>query len=140
MHEVTNLGSQIAASSKKPNRSQFVTGSEMHRNPRFPPYAFTEHGALMAANVLRSPRAVEMSLFVVRAFVRLRRSLAGHAELVRRLDDLEKRCDLQFKVVFDAIRELMTPPEKPRCSIGFKVEEAQPVYRRRPLRRRGQAG
>jgi hypothetical protein len=94
----------------------------------------------MAANVLRSPRAVEMSLFVVRAFVRLRRSLAGHAELVRRLDDLEKRCDLQFKVVFDTIRELMTPPEKPRRSIGFKVEEARPVYRRRPFRRRGQAG
>jgi hypothetical protein len=53
---------------------------------------------------------------------------------------LEKRCDLQFKVVFDAIRELMTPSEKPRRSIGFKVEEARPVYRRRPLRRRGQAG
>ena len=94
----------------------------------------------MAANVLRSPRAVEMSLFVVRAFVRLRRSLADHADLVRRLGDLEKRCDLQFKVVFDAIRELMTPSEKPRRSIGFKVEEARPVYRRRPLRRRGQAG
>jgi hypothetical protein len=140
MHEVTDLGSQIAASSKRPNRSQFVTGSEKHRNPRFPPYAFTEHDALMAANVLRSPRAVEMSLFVVRAFVRLRRSLAGHADLVRRLGDLEKRCDLQFKVVFDAIRELMTTSEKPRRSIGFKVEEARPVYRRRPLRRRGQAG
>ena len=94
----------------------------------------------MAANVLRSPRAVEMGLFVVRAFVRLRRSLEGHAEFARRLDDLEKRYDLQFKVVFDTIRELMTPPEKPRRSIGFKVEEARPVYRRRPFRRRGQAG
>ena len=133
---------QIVAIGRIPrsNRSQSVTGSEKHGNPRFPPYAFTEHGALMAANVLRSPRAVEMGLFAVRAFVRLRRSLAGHAETVRRLDDLEKRYDLQFKVVFDTIRELMTPPEKPRRSIGFKVEEARPVYRRRPLRRRGQAG
>ena len=65
----------------------------------------------MAANVLRSPRAVEMSLFVVRAFVRLRRSLASNAELTRRLDDLEKKYDAQFRVVFDAIRQLMAPPE-----------------------------
>jgi hypothetical protein len=88
-HEVTDLESQISASSKTPNRSQFVTGSEKHRNPRFPPFALTEHGALMAANVLRSPRTVEMSLFAVRAFLRLRRSLAGHAEFARRLDEMK---------------------------------------------------
>jgi hypothetical protein len=88
----------------------------------------------MAANVLRSPRAVEMSLFVVRAFVRLRRSLASNAELTRRLDDLEKKYDAQFRVVFDAIRQLMAPPEKSPRPIGFRVEESRPAYR---LRRSG---
>jgi hypothetical protein len=65
------------------NRSQFVTGSQKHRDPRYPPYAFTEHGALMAANVLNSRQAVEMSVFVVRAFVKLRDTLATHKELAR---------------------------------------------------------
>jgi hypothetical protein len=112
-----------------------VTGSEKHRNPRFPQYAFTEHGALMAANVLHSPQAVDVSVFVVRAFVRLRRPLTHHADLAHRLDDLEKKYDTQFKVIFDAIRQLMAPPQKPRRSIGFKVEEERPVYRRRRRKR-----
>lgn len=84
------------------------------------PYAFTEHGAIMAANVLNSPRAVEMSVQVVRAFVRLREMIASHKALTKRLDELEGRYDRQFKVVFDAIRELMRPPEpKPKRKIGF---------------------
>ncbi len=117
------------------NRSPSVTGSQKHRDPRFRPYAFTEHGALMAANVLRSPRAVKMSVFVVRAFVRLRRMVASNAELARRLDELEKKHDAQFKVVFDAIRALMTPPRARRRRIGFRVEEGRPTYRvRRPRR------
>lgn len=74
----------------------------------------------MAATVLNSPRAVEMSVFVVRAFVRLRQMLATHADLARKLAMLEKRYDTQFKVVFDAIRELMVPPEpKKKRPIGF---------------------
>jgi hypothetical protein len=82
--------------------------------------AFTEHGAIMAASVLNTPRAVEMSVFVVRAFVRLRQLLATNAELARKLAALEKKYDAQFKVVFDAIRELMTPPEpKKKRPIGF---------------------
>ena len=133
--EDTDLKSQSVTSSARRNRSQSVTGSGKHRNPRFLPYAFTEHGALMAANVLRSPRAVEMSVFVVRAFVRLRRSLATHADLSRRLDILERRYNAKFRVVFDAIRELMEPPEKSRRSIGFRVEERGPVYRLRRRRR-----
>ena len=89
----------------------------------------------MAANVLRSPRAVKMSVFVVRAFVRLRRMVASNAELARRLDELEKKHDAQFKVVFDAIRALMTPPRARRRRIGFRVEEGRPTYRvRRPRR------
>jgi len=84
------------------------------------PHAFTEHGALMAASVLNSARAVEVSLFVVRAFVRLRDALSAHKDLARRVDALEARYDRQFKAVFDAIRELMQPPEPSRRRrIGF---------------------
>jgi hypothetical protein len=83
------------------------------------PNAFTEHGAIMAASVLNTARAVEMSVFVVRAFVRLRQMLASNADLARKLATLEKKYDTQFKVVFDAIRELMTPPERKKRSIGF---------------------
>ncbi len=83
------------------------------------PHVFTEHGALMLASVLNSPRAIEVSIFVVRAFVKLREMLAPHRGLARRLDEMEKKYDAQFKVVFDAIRELMKPPEKPLRKIGF---------------------
>jgi hypothetical protein len=75
------------------------------------PLAFTEHGAIMAANVLSSPRAIAASVMVVRAFVRLRQMLASHADLARKLEDLEKRYDVQFKQVFNAIRALMASPE-----------------------------
>jgi len=84
------------------------------------PAAFTEHGAIMAASVLNSARAVEMSIFVVRAFVRLRQMLASNVELARKLATLERKYDAQFRVVFEAIRELMTPPEpKKKRPIGF---------------------
>lgn len=92
------------------------------------PYAFTEHGALMAASVLNSPRAVEMSVFVVRAFVRLRQVLASHAALARQLATLEKKYDAQFKVIFDAIRALMAEPERKRKPIGFSVREMGGAY------------
>jgi hypothetical protein len=105
------------------NRSQFVTGSQKHRDPRFPPYAFTEHGALMLANVLNSERAAQTSVQVVRAFVRLRQMLASNAGLARKLDALEKKYDRQFKVVFDTIRRLMAPPPETRDrEIGFHVK------------------
>jgi hypothetical protein len=97
-------------------------------NVKYLPYAFTDHGAIMAANVLNSPRAVEMSVFVVRAFVRLRQWLAGHAELSRRLDERERKYDSQFTVVFEAIRQLMTPPARKRKQIGFHVREPHAVY------------
>jgi hypothetical protein len=86
------------------------------------PYAFTEHGAIMLATVLNSPIAVHASIQVVRAFVRLRKMLAANAELARKLDALEKKYDEQFKVVFDAIRELMQPPEPKKRKIGFRRE------------------
>jgi hypothetical protein len=106
------------------NRSQIVTGSQKHRDPRFRPWVFTEHGALMVANLLRSERAVRTSVYVVRAFVQLRKMIASNKELARRLDELEGRYDRQFKAIFDAIRELMTPPEpKPRRRIGFVSDD-----------------
>jgi hypothetical protein len=83
------------------------------------PYAFTEHGAVMAANVLNSPTAVQAGIQVVRAFVRLRQMLASHEELARKLEALEKKYDQSFKVVFDTIRALMTPAEPKRRTIGF---------------------
>lgn len=87
------------------------------------PNAFTEHGALMAASVLSTPRAVEMSVFIVRAFVRLRQMLTSNAELARKLNALEKKYDDQFKVVFEAIRQLMAPAPKKQRSIGFQTSE-----------------
>ena len=84
------------------------------------PYAFTEHGAIMAANVLNSPGAIQASVEVVRTFVKLRQMLASNAELARRLDELESKYDRQFKVVFAAIRQLMTPSTRNRKKIGFR--------------------
>jgi len=97
------------------------------------PYAFTEHGALMLANVLNSERAAQTSVQVVRAFVRLRQMLASNAELARKLAALENKYDAQFKVVFDAIRQLMSPPEPKRREIGFhvKYDEGKPKAKKR---------
>ena len=85
----------------------------------------------MAANVLRSPRAVEMSVFVVRAFIRLRQWLVNHAELSRKLEMMEKKYDAQFKAVFEAIRQLMASPEKQPKKIGFQLREKRAAYGRR---------
>jgi hypothetical protein len=104
------------------NRSQIATGSQKHRDPRFPPYAFTEHGAIMAATILNSPRAVEMSLYVVRAFVRLRELLASNTALARKLDELERKYkhhDEAITAILSAIRQLTNPPQPKRRGIGF---------------------
>ena len=111
------------------NRSQFVTGSQKHRDPRFPPFAFTEHGAIMAASVLNSPRAVEMSIYVVRAFVQLRELLSSNKNLARRLDQLEARIEKKLAThddaiaaMLSAIRELTHPPATKRRGIGFTAD------------------
>lgn len=83
------------------------------------PYVFTEHGAVMMANVLKSRIAIQVSIRIVRAFVRLRQILASNEDLTRRLNHLEKRYDHQFKVVFDTLRELLSPPVKLKPKIGF---------------------
>ena len=99
-------------------KSQTVTSSWGGAR-RAAPYAFTEQGVAMLSSVLHSPRAVQVNIAIMRAFVKLREILATHRELARRLDELEGRYDKQFRAVFDAIRELMTPPAKPRRRIGF---------------------
>jgi hypothetical protein len=85
------------------------------------PYAFTEQGVAMLSSVLRSEQAVRVNVEIMRTFVRLRRSLASNEELSRRLDDLEKRYDAQFRSVFEAICQLMAPPETSRRALGFPV-------------------
>jgi hypothetical protein len=105
-------------------RSHFATSS--WGGHRYPPRAFTEQGVAMLSSVLRSRRAVQVNVEIMRAFVQLRRWLAGNAELARRLDELEGKYDEQFRVVFQAIRELMEAPEKPepeRGRIGFRPEQ-----------------
>lgn len=95
------------------------------------PLAFTEQGVAMLSSVLRSKRAVEANIAIMRAFVKLREMLASNHELACRLDRMEKNYDARFKIVFDAIRELMKPPEKPRRTIGFgPVPQPRPGTRR----------
>jgi hypothetical protein len=102
------------------NRSQIVIGSQKHRDPEFRPYAFTEQGVAMLSSVLRSKRAVTVNIEIVRAFVKLRQMLASNTAFSRRLDELESNYDHQFKIVFDAIRQLMSPPVPARKQIGFR--------------------
>lgn len=121
--EVTHLKSQFATSSLRDNRSQIATGSQKHRDPRFRPYAFTEHGAIMAANVLNSKQAVEMSVFVVRAFIKMREQLLNRAELEKRLAEIEKVLlshDAALRDLYQKIKPLLLPPPAlPRRQIGF---------------------
>ena len=88
-----------------------------------PPYAFTEQGVATLSSVLRSDRAVQVNIEIVRAFVRLRQMLASHEDLARKLDALERKYDAQFNAVFDAIRGLMAPSEPSRPRIGLRRDE-----------------
>lgn len=112
---------QATAAETEILRSQFVTlSSGWGKHSKYPPYAFTEQGVAMLASVLRSPRAVAVNIEIVRSFVRLRQLLATNVDLARKLAALEAKYDDQFKVVFDAIRQLMTPPEPAKKRrIGF---------------------
>jgi hypothetical protein len=103
-------------------RSQFVT-SKGRGGRRYLPYAFTENGLAMLSSVLNSDRAIQVNIAIMRVFTRLRELLASHADLLRRLDEIEKKYDRQFRVVFDAIRELMEAPEEPpKAPMGFQTE------------------
>lgn len=105
-------------------RSQIATSKPGRGGRRTPPFVFTEHGAVMAANVLNSPTAAQASILVVsRAFVRLRQLLSSHEALARKLEALEKKYDGCFKAVFDTIQALMAPPQSKRRRIGFTAEK-----------------
>ena len=104
-------------------RFQNETSKTRRGGRRYLPYAFTEQGVAMLSSVLRSKRAVHVNIAIMRTFVRLREMLLSNADLARKLAALEKKYDAQFKVIFDAIRELMTPPEKPKRQIGFHSHE-----------------
>jgi len=114
-HEFDNLRCQIGTSSSWGGR-------------RHAPYAFTEQGVAMLSSVLRSKRAVQVNVEIMRTFVRLRRILAENAGLARRLDELEKKYDVQFKFVFDAIRGLMQPPAPKKKRIGFITDDDKPGH------------
>ena len=132
-----------------PNDFMFQLTAEEHKSLRFHfgilekgqhskylTYAFTEQGVAMLSSVLRSKRAVQVNIEIMRTFVRLRQMLAAHKDLERKLTALEQKYDEQFKVVFDAIRALMTPPKKPRKKIGFEVKEKQAIYGRPSVKRK----
>jgi hypothetical protein len=129
--ESAALRSQIATSSARTidprrlgfNRSHFATGSQKHRDPRLRPYAFTEHGALQAANILNSPDAIRMSVFVIRAFVKMRELLATNAAILKRLAEIDKTLlvhDSALRDLYQKLLPLLTPaPPTPRKQIGF---------------------
>ncbi|MGH7743447.1 MAG: ORF6N domain-containing protein [Candidatus Dormibacteria bacterium] len=113
---------QLTFEETKNLRSQIATSNRGRGGRRYRPYSFTEHGAIMAASVLNSHRAIEVSVYVVRAFVKLREVLRTHKELARKLAELQKRIeghDEEIIALFEAIRQLMEPPEKPSKRIGF---------------------
>jgi phage regulator Rha-like protein len=123
---------QLTSEESDSLRSHFVTlktGRGRHR--KYLPFAFTEQGVAMLSSVLRSKRAVQVNIEIMRAFVRLRQMLASNTQLATKLADMEKKYDAQFKVVFDAIRQLMTPPQSKKRKIGFVVEEKAAAYGRR---------
>jgi hypothetical protein len=98
------------------------------QHSKYLPYAFTEQGVAMLSSVLRSKRAVHVNIEIMRAFVRLRQFLSTHKELEQKLEEMEMKYDEQFQVVFEAIRQLMTPPDPPRKRIGFEAKEAAAPY------------
>lgn len=118
------LDFMLQLSAEEYRNLKFQSGTSSWGGTRKPPRAFTEQGVAMMSSVLRSARAVQVNIEIMRAFVRLRQMLGANVELAKKLDALEKKYDAQFRVVFDAIRELMTPPAKAGKRIGFRAEES----------------
>jgi len=115
---------QLSKTESESLRSQNATSKEGRGGRRYLPRVFTEQGVAMLSSVLKSTRAVQVNIEIMRAFVRLREILGAHADLARKLDELEAKYDKQFRMVFQAIRELMTPPpEEPKGKMGFRIEE-----------------
>ncbi len=119
---------QLSAKEAEFLRSQIVISKKGRGGRRYRPYVFTEQGVAMLSSVLNSEQAVQVNIEIMRAFVRLRRMLSTNEDLARKLSALEKKYDAQFRVVFDAIRELMTPPKGKHRPIGFVVRERAARY------------
>jgi phage regulator Rha-like protein len=120
----TDFVFQLTAKEDRILRSQIVTSSKKHGGRRYPPYAFTEHGAIMAATVLNSKQAIEMSVFVVRAFVRMREMLAKNRQLAAKINELDRRLethDTAIQEIIEAIKELMVPEGPSKRKIGFQL-------------------
>jgi phage regulator Rha-like protein len=114
-------------------RSQIATSKIGRGGRRYFPYVFSEQGVVMLSSVLNSERAIEVNILIIRAFVKLREMVASNKDLAKRLNALEKKYNAQFKVVFEAISQLMAPPVKPKRKIGFELKEKQARYgRKRP--------
>jgi hypothetical protein len=124
---------QLTADEAAALRSQFVISNPGRGGRRYPPYAFTEHGALMAANILSSPRAVAMSVYVIRAFVKMREDQASNAAILKRLAEIDKTLllhDSALRDIYQKLRPLLEPPPiPPKPEIGFHVKEASLPYR-----------
>ncbi len=113
-------------------RSQIVISSSSHGGRRYMAYAFTEQGVAMLSSVLRSDQAIEVNIMIMRTFVQLRQWLSSHTELAKKIEELEARYDGQFQAVFDAIRQLVNPPQpRKRRKIGFKLEGVRSSLRSR---------
>jgi hypothetical protein len=109
-------------------RSQFVTSNSLKMGLRYAPMAFTEQGVAMLSTVLNSDRAINVNIEIMRTFVKLREIISTHKDLALKLEELEKKYDTKFRVVFDALRELMKPPEKDKKPLGFLVKEGKVKY------------
>jgi hypothetical protein len=120
---------QLTSAEFKILKSQFVISSWGGLR-RAAPYAFTEQGVAMLSIILRSKRAVQVNIAIMRTFVRLRELMATHKDLARKLEMMEKKYDAQFKIVFDAIRQLMAAPEPKEKKIGFRIREREAHYGR----------
>ena len=107
---------------KELSNLRFHFGTSKRGGRRYLPYVFTEQGVAMLSSVLRSKRAIQVNIAIMRAFVKLRQFAISHAELAKKIKALEKKYDAQFRVVFEAIRQLMTPPDKPKRKIGFRKQ------------------
>ena len=124
----TDFMFQLTAEEAAILRSQIVTSSSGYGGRRYAPYVFTEQGIAMLSSVLKSKQAIEVNIQIMRAFVKLREMIGTHKALARKLLEMEKKYDGQFKVVFDALNHLMAEPEPKEKKIGF-VKERQAIYK-----------
>jgi len=109
-------------------RSQFVTSKSDKMGLRYKPMAFTEQGVAMLSSVLKSNRAIQVNIQIMRVFTQLRKMLSTHEDLKRKIESMEKKNDEQFQIVFEAIKQLLSEEDKPKKKIGFTVKEKLAVY------------